>query len=190
LQERLKTFPELATSWLLREVRDHNHHYTMMKDFLRGITAPKTMPFEVRFEASPAARRTSDLSHFGKMFTDELRRVAAFEALVGAPEQINDRMHTVYSHKDPDAGGVVYNPTQCSMLSTYAARHGDGICGATNKFCRTCSGNPSVRRTPGQCDGRHGVQGAQRAGRGALDHRLALSASCARSASSSKNSLD
>ena len=180
MQERLKTFPELAISRLLREVRDHNHPYTMMKDFLRETKAPKTMPFEARFEASPAARRTSDLSHFRKMFTDELRRVAAFEALVGAPEQINDRMHTVYSRKDPDAGGVVYNPTQCSMLSTYAARHGDG----------TCSGNPSVRRTPGQRDGRHGVQGVQLAGRGALDHRLALSASCARSASSSKNSLD
>ena len=45
---------------------------------------------------------------------------AAFEALGGVPEQIlYDRMRTVFSREDPEAGHIVYNPTLVEFARHY-----------------------------------------------------------------------
>ncbi len=46
---------------------------------------------------------------------------AAFEALGGTPEQIlYDRMRTVFSREDPEAGHIIYNPTLVEFARHYS----------------------------------------------------------------------
>jgi len=73
LRERVKTYPGLTGSRLLREIRErgYNGGYTAVTDFLRDVRPPATAGFEVRFETPPGEQAQVDFAQFHVVFTDE-----------------------------------------------------------------------------------------------------------------------
>jgi len=73
LRERVKTFPGLTGSRLLRELRELGYQggYTAVTDFLRDARPTPRPGFEVRFETGPGEQGQVDFAHFQVVFTDE-----------------------------------------------------------------------------------------------------------------------
>lgn len=73
LRERVKTYPGLTGSRLLRELRDRGYAggYTAVTDFLRDVRPPANPGFEVRFETPPGEQAQVDFAQFHVVFTDE-----------------------------------------------------------------------------------------------------------------------
>ena len=73
LRERVKTYPGLTGSRLLRELRDRGYAggYTAVTDFLRDVRPPASQGFEVRFETPPSDQAQVDFAQFHLVFTDE-----------------------------------------------------------------------------------------------------------------------
>lgn len=73
LRERVKTYPGLTGSRLLRELRDRGYTggYTAVTDFLRDVRPPASQGFEVRFETPPGEQAQVDFAQFHVVFTDE-----------------------------------------------------------------------------------------------------------------------
>lgn len=73
LRERVKTYPGLTGSRLLRELRDRGYagSYTAVTDFLRNVRPPANLGFEVRFETPPGEQAQVDFAQFHVVFTDE-----------------------------------------------------------------------------------------------------------------------
>lgn len=66
LRERVKTYPGLTGSRLLRELRDRGYvgGYTAVTDFLRDVRPPANPGFEVRFETPPGEQAQVDFAQF------------------------------------------------------------------------------------------------------------------------------
>lgn len=73
LRERVKTFPGLTGSRLLRELKELGYQggYTAVTDFLRDARPTPRPGFEVRFETGPGEQGQVDFAHFQVVFTDE-----------------------------------------------------------------------------------------------------------------------
>lgn len=73
LRERVKTFPGLTGSRLLRELKDLGYQggYTAVTDFLREARPTPRPGFEVRFETGAGEQGQVDFAHFQVVFTDE-----------------------------------------------------------------------------------------------------------------------
>jgi transposase len=73
LRERVKAYPGLTGSRLLREIRERGYTggYTAVTDFLRDVRPPATAGFEVRFETPPGEQAQVDFAQFHVVFTDE-----------------------------------------------------------------------------------------------------------------------
>jgi len=73
LRERVKAYPGLTGSRLLRELRDRGYAggYTAVTDFLRDVRPPANPGFEVRFETPPGEQAQVDFAQFHVVFTDE-----------------------------------------------------------------------------------------------------------------------
>jgi len=55
LSARLNTYPELSSARLFAEIKDlgYRGRYTLLKDLVRSLRPPASIPMEVRFEVSP-----------------------------------------------------------------------------------------------------------------------------------------
>lgn len=73
LRERVKTFPGLTGSRLLRELKELGYQggYTAVTDFLREARPTPRPGFEVRFETGAGEQGQVDFAHFQVVFTDE-----------------------------------------------------------------------------------------------------------------------
>jgi transposase len=73
LRERVKAYPGLTGSRLLRELKDLGYQgsYTAVTDFLRDVRPPAEPGFEVRFETAPGEQGQVDFAQFQVVFTDE-----------------------------------------------------------------------------------------------------------------------
>lgn len=73
LRERVKTFPGLTGSRLLRELKELGYQggYTAVTDFLRDARPTPRPGFEVRFETGAGEQGQVDFAHFQVVFTDE-----------------------------------------------------------------------------------------------------------------------
>jgi len=73
LRERVKTYPGLTGSRLLRELRDRGYAggYTAVTDFLRDVRPQASQGFEVRFETPPGEQAQVDFAQLHVVFTDE-----------------------------------------------------------------------------------------------------------------------
>ncbi len=73
LRERVKTFPGLTGSRLLRELKELGYQggYTAVTDFLRDACPTPRPGFEVRFETGAGEQGQVDFVHFQVVFTDE-----------------------------------------------------------------------------------------------------------------------
>lgn len=73
LRERVKAYPGLTGSRLLRELKDlgYSGGYTAVTDFLRDVRPAADARFEVRFETPPGEQGQVDFAQFQVVFTDE-----------------------------------------------------------------------------------------------------------------------
>jgi transposase len=73
LRERVKAYPGLTGSRLLRELRERGYQggYTAVTDFLRDVRPVPDPHFEVRFETAPGEQAQVDFAQFNVVFTDE-----------------------------------------------------------------------------------------------------------------------
>ena len=73
LRDRVKTYPGLTGSRLLRELRERGYTggYTAVTDFLRDVRPVANHGFEVRFETPPGEQAQVDFAQFHVVFTDE-----------------------------------------------------------------------------------------------------------------------
>jgi transposase len=73
LRDRVKTYPGLTGSRLLRELMERGYAggYTALTDFLRDVRPPANPGFEVRFETPPGEQAQVDFAQFHVVFTDE-----------------------------------------------------------------------------------------------------------------------
>jgi transposase len=73
LRERVKAYPGLTASRLLRELKDLGYQgsYTAVTDLLRDVRPPAEPGFEVRFETAPGEQGQVDFAQFQVVFTDE-----------------------------------------------------------------------------------------------------------------------
>ncbi len=70
LSDRIRTFPALSGSRLLREIRQLGYAggYTAVKDALRELRPPRETHFEHRFETGPGAQAQVDFAQFKTYF--------------------------------------------------------------------------------------------------------------------------
>ena len=73
LRERVKAYPGLTGSRLLRELKELGYQggYTAVTDFLRDVRPAADPRFEVRFETAPGEQGQVDFAQFQVVFTDE-----------------------------------------------------------------------------------------------------------------------
>jgi transposase len=73
LRERVKVYPGLTGSRLLRELKELGYAggYTAVTDFLRDVRPTVDPKFEVRFETAPGEQGQVDFAQFQVLFTDE-----------------------------------------------------------------------------------------------------------------------
>ena len=73
LRERVKAYPGLTGSRLLRELKEMGYEgsYTAITDFLRDVRPSIDPKFEVRFETAPGEQGQVDFAQFNVVFTDE-----------------------------------------------------------------------------------------------------------------------
>lgn len=73
LRERVKAYPGLTGSRLLRELKELGYEggYTAVTDFLRDVRPSVEARFEVRFETPPGEQGQVDFAQFQVVFTDE-----------------------------------------------------------------------------------------------------------------------
>ena len=73
LRERVKAYPGLTGSRLLRELKELGYQggYTAVTDFLRDVRPTADPRFEVRFETAPGEQGQVDFAQFQVVFTDE-----------------------------------------------------------------------------------------------------------------------
>lgn len=88
LQGRIKAFPTLRGSRLLREIHALGYQggYTCLTDYLREIRPPKDTGFEHRFETAPGVQAQVDFAHFRARFSEDpeqLRVVWLFSLVLG-----------------------------------------------------------------------------------------------------------
>jgi len=73
LRERVKSYPGLTGTRLLRELRERGYQggYTAVTDFLREVRPAADSRFEMRFETAPGEQGQVDFAQFQLVFTDE-----------------------------------------------------------------------------------------------------------------------
>jgi transposase len=73
LRERVKAYPGLTGSRLLRELKELGYQggYTAVTDFLRDVRPTTDAKFEVRFETAPGEQGQVDFAQFQVVFSDE-----------------------------------------------------------------------------------------------------------------------
>lgn len=102
IRERLKAFPDLTATRLLREIRERGYKgaYTAVKRFIAAIRPPSAKPHEVRFETPPGLQAQVDFARFVVTFTDEptaSRIVWLFSLVLGHSRHIFARF---VAHQD------------------------------------------------------------------------------------------
>ena len=70
LTARLNTYPELSSARLFTEIKDlgYQGRYTLLKDLVRSLRPPASIPVEVRFEVSPGHQAQADFATFKTSF--------------------------------------------------------------------------------------------------------------------------
>ena len=84
VSERLKAFPELTATRLLRELRELGYQAarTVLGDLVREVRPAAADAFEVRFETPPGQQAQVDFAHFEVVFEDEPGRAACGVAVL------------------------------------------------------------------------------------------------------------
>ena len=70
LLERLKVYPQLCTTRLLREIREHAYDggYAILGDYLRTVRPVAKVNFEIRYETPPGRQAQVDFAMFQTAF--------------------------------------------------------------------------------------------------------------------------
>ena len=106
LRERVKAYPGLTGTRLLRELRERGYPggYTAVTDFLRDVRPVPDPRFEVRFETAPGEQAQVDFAQFNVVFADEPERprivwlfsmVLGFSRLIWARFVVHQDLATV-----------------------------------------------------------------------------------------------
>ena len=106
LLERLKVYPQLCTTRLLREIRERGYDggYTILGDYLRTVRPVAEVNFEIRYETPPGQQAQVDFAMFQTHFEDRpevLRRIWLFTMVLGHSRRLwghfcdNQNLHTV-----------------------------------------------------------------------------------------------
>ena len=106
LLERLKAYPQLCSTRLLREIqqRGYDGGYTILGDYLRSVRPLAEMNFEIRYETPPGRQAQVDFAMFQTHFKDPsevLRRIWLFTMVLSHSRYLwgqfceNQNLHTV-----------------------------------------------------------------------------------------------